>query len=97
MQTLFSQPQAPQIQTNVGIGRKFMLERRYKQDPNKRCIQEVVVFSHYNCPINGSDPEHRGAVVALADNPAQQFHIFAETLFDTYQEAEYARLNLFFH
>ena len=97
MQTLFSQPQSPQVQTNAGTDKKFMLGRRYKQDPDKRIIEEVVVFSYYNCQINGSDPEHRGAVVALADKPAQQFHIFAETLFDTYQEAEYARLNFFFH
>ena len=97
MQTLFSQPQTPQIQTNAGTDKKFMLGRRYKQDPNKRKIQEVVVFSYCNCQINGSDPAHRGAVVALADNPTRQFRTFAEMLFDTYEEAEYARLNLFFH
>lgn len=97
MQTLFDQPQSPQVQTNAGVERKFMLGRRFKQDPDKRTIQDVVVFSYYNCPINGSDPEHRGAIVALADNPTRKFRTFAEKLFDTYEEAEYARLNLFFH
>lgn len=97
MQTLFSQPQAPQIQTNAGTDKKFMLGRRWKQDPDKRIIQEVVVFSYYNCPNNGSDPEHRGAVVALTDNPTRQFRAFAEVLFDIYEEADHARLNLFFH
>lgn len=97
MQTLFSQPQSPQVQTNAGTDKKFMLGRRYKQDPDKRIIEEVIVFSYYDCPVNGNDPEHRGAIVALVDNPTRQFRTFAETLFDTYEEAEYARLNFFFH
>lgn len=97
MQTLFSQPQAPQVQINAGTNKKFILGRRWKQDPDKRVIQEVVVFSYYDCRINRNDPAHHGAIVALADNPIQKFHIFAETLFDTYEEAEYARLNLYFH
>lgn len=97
MQTLFSQPQALQVQTNAVTDKKFMLGRRYKQDPDKRTIKGVIVFSCFDCRINRNDPAHHGAIVALADNPTRKFHIFAETLFDTYEEAEYARLNLFFH
>lgn len=92
MQILLNQLQ---VQTELGVDKKFMLGRRYKQDTDKRIIQEVIIFSYSNCPINGSDPAHRGAVVALADSPTRQFRVFAELLFDTYAEAEYARYNLF--
>lgn len=75
---------------------KYLVCKRYKQDVSKRHIQEVYLLGYQNSIIYGDHPEHIGAKVV---NPKtkDEFMCYKECLFDTIQEAEYAKNNLWLY
>jgi hypothetical protein len=75
---------------------KYLVCKRYKQDISKREIQEVYLLGYQNSIIHGNHYEHITAKV-INSKTKNEFTCYTECLFNTIQEAEYAKNNLWLY